>query len=271
MIETTNIHDLTLRPITVYMHVPPAVWKGDRLGHIGNNDTFFWVLEGECFLTVGEKSTIVRPGQLAFLPKGVRRAYTHASERFVMYEMAFSASVNEGQDLMQFLQLQDGEPVVDIEDKEEMSRLFEESYHKELFKDPLYDVAWCSNLMEIIRLYTEAHRAQRGKARSDFSPVLQMMEERISQPLKTEELAAAVYMQPTYFIRCFKAAFGIPPQAYLARLRIYQAMGLLASTDQSTAEIAAAVGFADPAYFNKVFKRSCGISPKEYRNAFKKT
>lgn len=270
MIEENSIHDLTLRPIAVYMHVPPAVWKGDRRGHIGSNDTFFWVLEGECFLTVGEKSTIVRPGQLAFLPKGVHRAYTHASERFAMYEMAFSASVNEGQNLMRFLQLAGGDPAVDIADKEKMSRLFEGSYRKELFKDPLYDVAWCSNLMEIIRLYTEAYRAQSGKARSDFAAVLQMMEQQIDRPLKTEELAAAVYMQPTYFIRCFKAAFGLPPQAYLARLRIYKAMRLLASSDLELDEIAAAVGFSDPAYFNKVFKRSCGISPKEYRKVFKK-
>ena len=185
MIEENAIHDLTLRPIAVYMHVPPAVWKGDRRGHIGSNDTFFWVLEGECFLTVGEKSTIVRPGQLAFLPKGVRRAYTQASERFAMYEMAFSASVNEGKNLMRFLQLPGADLAVDIADQEKMSRLFEGSYHKELFKDPLYDVAWCSNLMEIIHLYTEAHRAQSGKARSDFAPVLQMMEEQIDRTLKT--------------------------------------------------------------------------------------
>ncbi len=270
MIKENSIHDLTLRPIAVYMHIPPAVWKGDRVGHIGSNDTFFWVLEGECLLTVGERNTIVRPGQLAFLPKGIHRAYTHVSARFAMYEMAFSASVNEGQNLMRFLQLPGADLAVDIDDAEKMSRLFEGSYHKELFKDPLYDIAWCSNLMEIIRLYTEAHRVQSGKARSDFAPVLQLMEEQIDRPLKTEKLAAAVYMQPTYFIRCFKAAFGIPPQAYLTRLRIYKAMGLLVSTDQEPSDIAAAVGFADPAYFNKVFTRNCGISPKEYRAAFRK-
>ncbi len=270
MLEGQNITDLTLRPIAVYMHLPPAVWKGDRLGHTGINDTFFWVLEGECFLTVGEKNTIVRPGQLAYLPKGVRRAYTQASSRFVMYEMAFSASVNEGQELMEFLGLAEGDLSVDIADREGMSRLFEGSYRKELFQDPLYNVAWCSNLLEILRRYAEARRAQAGTDRGEFAPVLALMEQQLHRPLKTEELAAAVYMQPTYFIRRFKAAFGVPPQGYLARLRIYKAMGLLAAGELPTAEIAAAVGFADPAYFNKVFKAHCGISPKEYRTAFEK-
>lgn len=270
MPELQNITDLTLRPIAVYMHQPPAVWKGDRIGHLGINDTFFWVLEGEVFLTVGERSTIVRPGMLAYLPKGVHRAYTQASDRFVMYEMAFAATVNEGQELMDFLGLTEGEPAVDIADREGMSRLFEGSCRKELFQDPLYDVNWCGNLLEILRRYAQARRAQAGTDRREFAPVLALMEQELSRPLKTEELAAAVYMQPTYFIRRFKAAFGLPPQGYLARLRIYKAMGLLAAGELPVTEIASAVGFADPAYFNKVFKAHCGISPKEYRSAFTK-
>lgn len=268
--ESKQLTNLALHPISVYLHLPPAVWKGDRLGHTGINDTFFWVLEGEMFLTVGEKSTIVRPGMLAFLPKGVYRAYTHASEQFKMYEMAFSAAVNEGQDLMEFFGVADGEIAVEIADIEQMSRLFESSYRKELFRDPLYDLLWCSNLAEILRRYIEGRRIKAGADRGEFTPVLALMEQQLHRPLKTEELAAAVYMQPTYFIRRFKAAFGIPPQGYLARLRIYKAMGLLAATDRPTTEIAAAVGFADPAYFNKVFKAHCGISPKEYRTAFSK-
>ena len=268
--ETNKITDLALRPISVYLHLPPAVWKGDRLGHIGINDTFFWVLEGEVFLTVGERSTIVRPGMLAYLPKGVHRAYTHASERLKLYEMAFAASVNEGQDLMEFFGIADGEIAVEIGDIEQMSCLFEGSYRKELFRDPLYDLVWCGNLAEILRRYIEGRRVKAGADRGEFAPVLALMEQELHRPLKTEELASAVYMQPTYFIRRFKAAFGIPPQGYLARLRIYKAMGLLAATDQPVAAIAAAVGFADPAYFNKVFKAHCGISPKEYRAAFSK-
>lgn len=267
--DTTHIkiQEITVQPVALRIFVPPIRWKGDCVGHIGQCDTFFWVLEGECFLAVGSQYTIVRPGQLAFLPKGIRRAYTHASEPFVMYEMAFSAC-SGGQDLMEILHLREGDYVVDIPQKEEMSRLFESSEHKEMFKDPLYDVTWCANIINIIRLYAQARQNQKGTDSRLFAPVLKYMHNHLASPVKTEELAALIYMQPTYFIRRFKAAYGLPPLAYLGRLRLYKAMELLASTEQSIEQIARAVGMNDTSYFARVFKKNCGVTPSEYRGRF---
>ena len=56
------------------------------------DNSFFLVLEGECFLSIDNENYIIKPGQLAYLPKGKRRAYTHISKSFSMYEMAFSAT-----------------------------------------------------------------------------------------------------------------------------------------------------------------------------------
>ena len=89
-------------PEALYLYVPPIVWKGDSVGHMGEYDLFFWVLEGECFLRIDSQNYIIRPGQLAYLPKGKMRAYTHASERFSMYEMAFSAT-SDAKNLMETL------------------------------------------------------------------------------------------------------------------------------------------------------------------------
>ncbi len=261
---------MTIRPIAISIYVPPIVWKGDCVGHIGQADTFFWVLEGECFLTVGSECAIVRPGQLAFLPKGKNRIYTHASDPFSMYEMAFSAEVNGGQNLMAVLGLTEHNFVVDIEEKDEMSALFEASHRKEMFKNPLYDVTWCANIVNIIRMYAEAHQRQTTDGRHDFLPVLEYMSRHLDAPVKTETLAALVYMQPTYFIRRFKASYGLPPQAYLARLRLSKAMSLLTSTGLPIEEIARTIGMEDTSYFARMFKKNCGITPSEYRKAFRK-
>ena len=115
-----GLGELSVKPAALFLHIPPLVWKGDILGHVGKNDLFFFVLEGECFLRIDSQSYIVRPGQIAYLPKGKVRAYTHASERFSMYEMAFVAHV-QGQELMELLGLTDGDYVVSVEDVEQMS------------------------------------------------------------------------------------------------------------------------------------------------------
>ncbi len=264
------LNELSVKPLGVFLYVPPIVWKGDSVGHIGENDIFFWVLEGECFLSIDSQSYIVRPGQLAYLPRGKMRAYTHASERFSMYEMAFVAEAN-GEPLMEVLGLTEQSFVVDIPNKEEMSSLFESSHRKEMFKNPLYDVGWCANIINIIRIYAEERQKQSGKDSLVFKPVVEYMLNNVDKPIKTETLASLVYMQPTYFIKRFHKAYGVPPVAYLNRMRMYKAMGLLAGTDKSIEAISREVGILDTSYFSRIFKKHCNVTPSEYRQEFRKS
>lgn len=266
---TDAIRETAVRPIDVMMYLPPITWKGDCVGHIGENDTFFWVLEGECFLLIEDQATLVRAGQLAFLPKGKMRTYTHAAEPFCMYEMAFSSTA-DGVDLMDSLGLRDGPYAVDIPDRAEMSRLFEESCRKELFKDPIHHLEWSANTLTIIHRYAAAHQTGRTADTQVFAPVLRRLNEAVGRSVTTEELSALVYMQPTYFIRRFKAAFGMPPQVYFRQLKLFRAMHLLVATDLSLEAVAKEIGMDDPSYFARFFKKSCLVTPSEYRNAFKK-
>lgn len=263
------IKNLNIKPLGIFMYLPQITWKGDCVGHIGENDVFFWVLEGECFLLIDDEATIVRPGQLAYLPKGKKRMYTHASERFSMYEMAFSAEA-DGQNLMSFLGLTENNYVVDISDYVEMSTFFEKSYHAEMFKNPIYDVEWCANILNIIKTYAEARNAMAGNKDKFFEPVLKIMSESIDRRVTTEELAGAVYTQPTYFIRKFTKAFGISPQNYFSKLKLFRAMNLLVSTKLSVEDIARKTGMEDASYFSRFFKKNCGVTPIEYRKAFRK-
>ena len=260
---------LHIKPIAVNLYIPPMVWKGDPVGHIGTNDIFFYVLEGECFLNIDSQYYIAHPGQLVFLPKGKHRAYTHSSKNFCIYEMAFSAEI-DGQNLMQTLKLSDSDFLVNIAAGEELRYLFENSHHVELFKNPVYDIGWCANILNIIRLYAEARQQQVLSKESHFAPVIEYMMKHLDQTICIEELAALIPMQPTYFIRRFKAAHGIPPIAYLGRLRLYKAMQLLSSTTLPIEQIATSVGIPDSTYFARYFKKNCSVTPSEYRNAFRR-
>lgn len=264
-----QLEKLTIKPLATYLYVPPIVWKGDSVGHIGENDLFFFVLEGECFLSVDSENYIIKPGQLAFLPKGKRRAYTHVSKRFSMYEMAFSATC-ENENLMKLLGLTEENFVVNISDTEKLSALFESSHRKELYKNPLYDLGWCANIINIIRMYANERQKRNSIESQFFKTVLDYMSNHYNESLKTEQLAEIVHLQPTYFIKRFKKNYGLPPISYFNRMKMYKAMGMLSGTDLPIEKIAKNVGICDTSYFTRVFKKYCNITPSQYRAEFKK-
>ena len=268
MRQITEIKELKLCHKNTFMYIPPIVWKGDIVGHIGSGDAFFWVLEGECFLIIEDEAYIVRPGQLAFLPRGKKRTYTHISERFVMYEMAFSAET-EDKNLLEYLGLTDGDYVVDITEKELLSELFESSHRIELFKNPVYSLAAVANLTNVIKLYTEARFNKADKDKENFKNAIEYMKSSTDKSLSTNELSATVFMQPTYFIRKFTKVFGMSPQNYFSRLKLMKAMNLLAASDLSIEEIALSIGITDTSYFSRFFKKHCKVTPSEYRKAFR--
>lgn len=262
-----TLESLTVAPVGVWIYTPPIVWKGDRVGHVGYHDSFFFVLEGECYLNVNGKSSIIGEGQLAFLPRGKMRSYTHTSERFVMYEMAFSARIGETE-LMEYLGLCSDSYVVNASDVRRMANYFESACRKEMQRDPLFEIGWCSGILAIIREYAEARRRLLTGDGKLFAPVLEFMSENLSRAVKTEELAEKAFMQTTYFIRRFGAFYGMSPQIYLTKMRMSRAMELLSSTNMPIEKIAAAVGFSDTSYFSRVFKKHCGITATGYREAF---
>jgi AraC family transcriptional regulator, L-rhamnose operon transcriptional activator RhaR len=80
-----------------------------------------------------------------------------------------------------------------------------------------------------------------------------------------QELAAIACLEPTYFVRRFRADTGLPPMAWLARLRAEQAATLLLQTELSVQEIGERVGWSDLSYFARRFRMHFGCSPSAYR------
>ena len=81
--------------------------------------------------------------------------------------------------------------------------------------------------------------------------------------------AAAAYISEVYFRRLFRAAYGCAPQAYLIRLRIARAVGLMSGGYYSIKEVATLSGYRDYKYFSTEFKRIKGVSPSEYLYNYK--
>jgi AraC-like DNA-binding protein len=80
-----------------------------------------------------------------------------------------------------------------------------------------------------------------------------------------DDLARQFGCSTGYFHRLFKEHTGLPPTAYLLRLRVQHGAHLLAQTAWPVTEIARQVGFDDPYYFSRVFHKLTGHSPSAHR------
>ncbi|MFC1419902.1 helix-turn-helix transcriptional regulator [Streptacidiphilus cavernicola] len=90
----------------------------------------------------------------------------------------------------------------------------------------------------------------------------------LTDPPTLERLAALVGSAPFPLLRAFRAAYGLPPHAWLTQRRVNTARRLL-DAGAMPAEVAAAVGFVDQAHLTRHFRRIVGVPPGAYRSGRK--
>jgi AraC family transcriptional regulator, L-rhamnose operon transcriptional activator RhaR len=116
---------------------------------------------------------------------------------------------------------------------------------------------------------TETHLlAAAGPAHPAVGPAMQLLEADPAHRWTLPELADRLHLAPGYLVRVFKSGTGLPPMAYLARLRAETAATLLLHTDQPVTAIGRAVGWPDQNYFARRFKAHYGLSATTYRARF---
>ncbi len=86
-----------------------------------------------------------------------------------------------------------------------------------------------------------------------------------SESWTVELLARAAGLARSSLAERFAELIGEPPMQYLARWRMQVAAGLLATTHDGVAGIAARVGYASEAAFNRAFKKIVGVPPAKWR------
>lgn len=78
-------------------------------------------------------------------------------------------------------------------------------------------------------------------------------------------LARRVGLSRTQLVERFRHFLGQSPMAYLAQWRLRLGAEILQSTDDSVAQVAAAVGYGSEAAFNRAFKREFEYPPAQFR------
>lgn len=106
-----------------------------------------------------------------------------------------------------------------------------------------------------------------GLADRHIAVALNAMHGKPSQAWTLEELARMAGLSRSAFAERFTQVLGQPPIQYLTDWRMQLATGLLASTQESIAQIAAEVGYESEAAFSRAFKKLIGSPPTEWRRA----
>jgi len=97
------------------------------------------------------------------------------------------------------------------------------------------------------------------------------MIEHLADDLTIERLAERIGISARQLGRRFKLTLGMPPAAYVERLRTEEAAQRLLAGEASIEQIAEAVGFRSADVFRRAFERRFGIAPAQFRARFRAT
>jgi AraC family L-rhamnose operon transcriptional activator RhaR len=107
-----------------------------------------------------------------------------------------------------------------------------------------------------------------GSTHPAVGRAMRLMEADLARHWTLASLADELHLTPKHLVRLFKAATGLPPMAYLARVRAEHAAVLVLHSDEPMTGIGAAVGWPDQNYFARRFKAHYGLSATTYRKRF---
>jgi AraC-like DNA-binding protein len=106
-----------------------------------------------------------------------------------------------------------------------------------------------------------------GSAKCEYTrPVrraIELLRERLDDEVTLDALADHAATDKFHLCRAFRTQVGLPPHAYLTRLRIMRAKQLLAAGVKPS-EIAPRVGLYDQSQLNRHFRRIVGTTPGAY-------
>lgn len=95
--------------------------------------------------------------------------------------------------------------------------------------------------------------------------VIELMHERIEEPLSLQEMSRVAFISQFHFNRVFRQVTGIPPHQYLYALRLETAKRLLLTTKESVTDVCFSVGYNSLGTFTRRFTGLVGLSPNRFR------
>ncbi len=137
--------------------------------------------------------------------------------------------------------------------------------------DQLFHAATLEQMCQLLLQYCKSIQKLIGlknspKTAGVIRQVQKVIQERYSEELTVNELAATVYLTPTYLCLLFRQVTGMTINHYQTVVRMEKAKELLQDPSKKLYDISYEVGYMNPSYFSRQFKKYTGCLPSEYRS-----
>jgi AraC-like DNA-binding protein len=222
----------------------------------------FFVTQGEARITVSGQETLMRPGNVYFIPIGVKHDYS-CDEHMEKLWFHINMELYDGTDLFSGLDSCYVCPIDPIEVEAARAAYLSGTTAGSLRVESLI-YASLSRLATITGVDERPVR--------EYSPLLKalfpIVRTSISSRMTTRRLAERLNVSESTLTKRFRAETGLSLGHYLDDILMQRARQLLL-TDQSIAEIAEQLEFCDQFYFSRFFRQRQNETPSRYRRTLK--
>ena len=258
-------------------------WKIKR--HTHSSFEFHFVAEGKCQVVLDDKMFVAEKGQFYITAPGVyheqvnegTEGYTELSLNFEL--IAKENQKNDQERYDEIIYILEGLEKIECMPYKDLFGGIEVFYEalKEAYEEKVGYYNYVKGLIMLILLKaarsvmasTEKWSDNVPKKRSyedgRFKLVEHFIEDNISSPLSTLDIAAFMHLSDKQVSRIVRKKTGGSTKALINKMRLIKAKELLKNTTYSQKEIAGMLGFGSEYYFNQFFKKEEGDSPGSYR------
>lgn len=221
-------------------------------------------VEGKGVLETEGKTFDLTEGEIFFLPENREHRYYGKGRWVTSWIHLAGVSMKQTLDC---LGLKDA-VIVSGSDTSRCERVLRQIL-TELKNDRIHGMERCSIhlyelLMEFYMLQHEQLKSP-GKGMQRLLPVLDYIDEHITEQMTLAELADVMKITPQHLCRNFKDALSMRPFEYIVRRRIQISKRYLADRSMKISVVGQMVGMRDVSYYCYNFKKLEGITPNEFR------
>jgi AraC-like DNA-binding protein len=222
------------------------------------------LIQGELNLHLDDDSFLLKPGMLAFCPKGCRFRRWSDKPSWWIYIYLFDKPVWDSLK-------HPGCYIRDYESTEHflllLSRILE-SRQKQTIKDRLNALEYSRSLADLIkreaRIFEKnknphLEKLKRLAAKIHFAP---------ESPWTVPLMAKTIHLSPRSLNRLFHREYGMGPMDYVINKRLNRALEMLIYTDDKIEAVASSLGYRSLNSFSNLFLSHIGLRPGEFRNKY---
>ena len=259
---------VTVRAATRVKYRPRPEGDPSLLEHSHRMYQLVAVTSGKSRITLSGVAVDAAEGDVFFLAPGVMHTLAATVGEITTHEVRFSVS-DEMAGLLACV------PTRILGDAERVRTLLDFAVEEGVDRRPHYRELVALAVESALYLLARAHVPQLAEgvpllsrtegAASGIETVREYLEQNYDERITLKSLADRFSLTREHLCRSFTAAFGVSPIHYLNECRYLRACTLLAETELSVTEVAAATGYSSIHYFSRAFSSAAGVSPYEYR------